>query len=269
MNYKKEFKNALEFAEANNLYLGSGNPNGKILVIGKEHYYDHKSELNSDDFYKEILEVRENDIHKNLSSWRNNITESFSPHWNDDLDSTIINSNPFTIYWNQKNKNNRIVNGVGNGGTSNTYVNYQKIYQNVFLNGVKEETINFQKEFFLSELNDLPSKKSFNFQRLNDLRKSLIEERKELFKNEFFRGFPITIIASGHYPSQHNFDIEKIFNVKWTEETINVGNSWYNLHYSNDKKRILIHTRQLSTSVSSELIDSISQIILNFMNSIK
>jgi len=266
MKYTSHFREALNFAEKEKLYLGSGNPDGKILVIGKEHYFNHNFNIDTDDFYQEILQHRSKEITQNISSWKNNIDNNFFPDWDPDLNIEKININPFTIYWNQKNKNNRIINGIGNGGTSNTYVNYQKIYQNVFLEGKKEENINFQKLFFLSELNDLPSKKSFNFPKLKDLRKEFINQRKNLFRQDFFRSFPVTIIATGHYPNEYDFNIEEVFQVNWIGETSIVGNSWFNIHYSDDKKRILIHTRQLSTSVPNHLIISISNLISNFLN---
>lgn len=79
------------------------------------------------------------------------------------------------------------------------------------------------------------------------------------------KSFPVTIIASGHYPKEYDFDIEKIFDVTWTGETIKVDRSWYNLHYSADKKRLLIHTRQLSTSVSNKLIEALSREVKDFL----
>lgn len=261
MKYKEEFKDVVKFAKQENLFLGYGNPNGKILMIGKEHYFNHKNEIDTNAFYDEIISCRENDIDKNTNSWLKNIEENFKYDWNVNLKDGLDDSNPLNAWWNQKNKQNK----NNNGGTSNTYLHYQKIYQNIFLDGLKEENINFQKEFFLSELNDLPSKKSFNLKKLNDLRSRFINKRKALFEKEFFESFPVTIIAAGHYPEKHDFDIEKIFKVNWIGETTKVDKSWYNLHYSDDKKRLLIHTRQLSTSVSNKLIESLSDTIKKFI----
>ena len=86
-----------------------------------------------------------------------------------------------------------------------------------------------------------------------------------MLKKTFFKSFPVTIIASGHYPKEYDFDIEETFGVTWTGEAIKVGGSWYNLHYSADKKRLLIHTRQLSTSVSNKLIEALSREIKDFL----
>jgi hypothetical protein len=176
------------------------------------------------------------------------------------------------MYWNQRNlQNKKLKNGDWNFGTSNTYLQYQKIYQNIFNDSVKQENINFQKEFFLTELNDLIAKKDYNFNRLKELKQDFISKREVLFNLPFFKSFPIIIIASGHYSKQFNFNIEKTFEVEWTKETLPVGKSWINLHYSTNSKnkKLLIHTRQLSTSVESELITKISDLIKDFLIDLK
>lgn len=266
MKYTKEFEQAVKLAKKENLFLGYGNPNGKILMIGKEYAFEHKCEKNTKEFYDEIIKKREEENKNNILSWESNITENFEPDWNPNKQAEILNGNPYIMYWNQRNlQDQKLKNGQWNGGTSNTYLHYQKIYQNVFLNREKQTHINFQKEFFLTEMNDLPSKMSYPFSRLNELRKYFIDKRKPLFELPFFRNFPIIIIASGHYPRDYNFDIQKIFNVKY-EKLIEIGNSWYNFHRSTDEKRMVIHTRQLSTSISTELIDALSNKIIKSLD---
>lgn len=267
MEYSEKFKEAIDFSKDNKLFLGYGNPNGKILMIGKEQYYKCLKPLDTDEFYQELLEKRNEVNQINISSWLKNIDEKFIPEWNYNLDSNIINSNPQTIFWNQRNIPNRFseIKKEWNFGTSNTYLHYQKIYQNVFLDGVKETNINFQKEFFISELNDLLAEQDFNFKRLKKLKQDFISKRENLFKLSFFRSFPVVIIASGHYSKDFDFDIQDVFDIEYVGKTTEIGNSWYNLHYSGDGKRMLIHTRQLSTSVSTDLIEALSNEIKNFI----
>lgn len=272
MNYSEEFEEVIRFSKINELFLGYGNPNGKVLMIGKEQYYNSKEIPDSDKFYDDLLEVRKQENQKNVNSWFKNIEENFSPIWNPLIAVEDINSNPYTNYWNQKNvQNMKLKNGEWNFGTSSTYLHYQKIYQNVFLDGVKETNINFQKEFFISELNDLMAEKDFNFKTLKKLKQDFISERQELFSLAFFKSFPIVLVASGNYSKDFNFDIQKTFDVEWTKETIPVGKSWINLHYSTnpENKRLLIHTRQLSTSVTNELIEKLSKIIKDFLKELE
>jgi hypothetical protein len=261
MEYSKEFKKAVDFSKENKLFLGYGNPNGKILMIGKEHYFNHSLKEDSPEFYQEMLKARELENQNNFTSWENNINSNFEPKWPLGQEFYCDKSNAFTAWWNQRNIQD---DKKGNCGTSNTYLHYQKLYQNVFLDGKKEKRINFQKEFFNSELNDLPAKKDFNLPQLNKFKREFISKRQELFDLSFFKTFPVVILASGHYPSIYNFDIEKIFGVTF-KKTIPIGKSWYNLHYSEDEKRMLIHTRQLSTSVSTDLMEALSDKVKIFL----
>jgi hypothetical protein len=260
MNYSDEFKKAVNFSKEKKLFLGYGNPNGKILIVGKEHYFKHSLEENSREFYEEILKAREIENQNNVSSWEYNIENKFEPKWPLNQEFYCDNSNAFTAWWNQRN----IQDKKGNSGTSNTYLHYQKLYQNIFLNGQKEDRINFQKEFFNTELNDLPAKKDFNLPELNKLKREFITMRQELFGLPFFKTFPVVIVAAGHYPCRYNFNIEKTLGVNFIK-TIPISGTWYNLHYSDDQKRLLIHTRQLSTSVSKNLIEALSNEIKTFL----
>lgn len=264
MKYTNEFKEVVEFCKTNNLFVGYGNPNSKILIVGKEHYFPHSHEVNTEAFFEEVLEARKSENFQNVKVWKENIESNFNPSWQPQ-DTFSDNSNPLTAWWNQRNIPNRLKkNGEWNGGTSNTYLHYQKIYQNVFLEGIKQEKINFQKGIFLSEMNDLPSKESYRIEKLNSLRNEFIEARKELFRQPFFRNFPVVVIASGPYVKEHNFDIQEIFDVVFYR-TVEIGKSWYNVHFSRDHSRIVIHTRQLSTSVPNELTLDLSQQIKDFL----
>lgn len=268
MKYSKEFEDAVSFAKEHTLFLGYGNPNGKILIVGKEHYFHHKHNKDTKDFYDEIVAHRNVENINNALSWENNIKNKFVPNWDSVIPRQLLDSNPQTKYWNQKNKRNRqLKSGQWNGGTSSTYTYYQKIYQNVFLSGNKEECINFQKEFFITELNDLPAKKDYKFQKLKELKNKFITERQNLFNLPYFKSFPVVIIASGHYSRDFNFDIEKTFEVEWDKETKISNSTWYNLHKSSDEKRLVIHTRQLSNRVSNIFIDDMSELVKEFLQS--
>lgn len=266
MEYSEEFKEAIEFCKVKNLFLGYGNPNGKILMIGKEQYFNSISTNDTDEFYKELLEKRNKVNQININSWLKNINENFIPKWDERQECFCDDSNALTAWWNQKNKQNN----KNNGGTSNTYLQYQKIYQNVFNDSIKQDNINFQKEFFITELSDLVAKKDYQFPRLKELKKGYVLERQELFKLPFFKSFPIIVIASGHYSKDFDVNLEKVFDVKWKNETTSVGKSWINLHDSSNpkNKKLLIHTRQLSTSVETELIERLSNEINKFLKSL-
>jgi len=68
MNYSEEFKKVVEFSEEKKMFLGYGNPNGRVLLIGKEQYYYSKQIPDSEKFYDDLLEVRKQENQKNINS---------------------------------------------------------------------------------------------------------------------------------------------------------------------------------------------------------
>src|SRR5690606_18609756 len=135
----------------------------------------------TDEFYDDLLQKREEVNLKNAESWLQNIEQEFQPNWDLKIEGFLDDSNALTAWWNQRNiPNRKLKNGGWNSGTSNTYLHYQRIYQDVFLNGEKQDHINFQKNFFITEMNDLLAEKDFSFRRLKSLKREFIEEREKL-----------------------------------------------------------------------------------------
>ena len=258
--YTEKFKQVVQYCKENNLFVGYGNPNGKVLVIGKEAAHIGKEETT------ENLEKKKEELFQsNVSQWEHILSTNEVPNY--DGERPISHENPLYAYGNQFNKKDIRKEGKPyNGGTSSTYLNYEKLYEQLFLQGEKLEKINFQKEFFITELSDYPTKESYNDKEIEALRQQSIEERKPLFELPFFKDFPIVIVAAGDYPKKYDFDMQQIFDVQWEGKPIKVGEKyWYNLHFSKDNKRILIHTRQLSNRVSNELIAAIANEAKKFL----
>ena len=258
--YTEKFKQVVQYCKENNLFVGYGNPNGKVLVIGKEAAHIGKEETT------ENLEKKKEELFQsNVSQWEHILSTNEVPNY--DGERPISHENPLYAYGNQFNKKDVRKEGKPyNGGTSSTYLNYEKLYEQLFLQGEKLKKINFQKEFFITELSDYPTKESYKDKEIEALRKQSIEERKPLFALPFFKEFPIVIVAAGHYPKRYKFDMQQIFDVQWEGKPIKVGEKyWYNLHFSKDNKRILIHTRQLSNRVSNELIAAIANEAKKFL----
>ena len=259
--YTEKFKQVVQYCKENNLFVGYGNPNGKVLVIGKEAAHVAKEDL-ADHLEKKKEEL----LQSNVAQWEHILSTGEVPNY--DGERPISDENPLYAYGNQYNKRDNLNNKKGNpynGGTSDTYTKYEKFYEQLFLHGEKLKKINFQKEFFITELSDYPTKESYKDNEIEALRKQSIEERKPLFALPFFKEFPIVIVAAGDYPEKYNFDMQQTFDVQWEGKTIEVGKYWYNLHFSKDNKRILIHTRQLSNSFSGELIVAIANEAKKFL----
>ena len=256
--YTEKFKQVVQYCKQNNLFVGYGNPNGKVLVIGKEAAHVAKEDL-ADHLEKKKEEL----LQSNVAQWEHILSTGEVPNY--DGEHPISDENPLYAYGNQFNKKDIRKEGKPyNGGTSDTYTKYEKLYEQLFLQGEKLKKINFQKEFFITELSDYPTKESYNDKEVEALRQQSIEERKPLFALPFFKDFPIVIVAAGDYPSRYQIDLEKTFDVVYKGE-IEVRKDRYFLHFSKDNKRILIHTRQLSNSVSDELIAAIASEAKKFL----
>ena len=252
--YTEKFKQVVQYCKENNLFVGYGNPNGKVLVIGKEAAHIAKEETT------ENLEKKKEELFQsNVSQWEHILSTNELPNYDGERPNS---HNPLYAYGNQYNSWDK----SKKGGTSRTYLNYEKLYEQLFLQGEKLKKINFQKEFFITELSDYPTKESYKDKEIEALRQQSIEERKPLFALPFFKEFPVVIVAAGHYPKRYKFDMQQIFDVQWEGKPIKVGEKyWYNLHFSKDNKRILIHTRQLSNSFSGELIVAIANEAKKFL----
>lgn len=262
--YHSDFISMVEFANTNNLYVGTGNPSSKILIIGKEaaissdntEQYNREMKDNGKDWFRNI---ETNTQFHGVSSW----FEEHPPMFN-----------PLYPYKNQLNRiemrNSQGNVTRGHGGTSKTWHNYQRLMDSIYNNGMKSTHINFHKYAFCSELNQVTGKYSKDVPRKE--RMDSIQERRELFNFSFFRSFPITIIAVGHYVRDFEIDLQKMFDVVYHEEhskelSIGMSRDFINIHYGkNDPYRLLIHTNQLSM-VSSELTDRLGNICLRFLSS--
>ena len=92
--------------------------------------------------------------------------------------------------------------------------------------------------------------------------KSGMPDRKEWMRsNDFFRSFPVVVLACSNYISNQSgrCDINEPFNVKCTGvcEKYSKGN-WFFSHKSEEGKRLVIQTRQLSANVDNKLLMDLS-----------
>lgn len=263
--YTQEFISMVKFAFANSMFLGTGNPNSNILIIGKEAAISMSD--NEEQYNREIR----NNAGDWIKNYENNIQVSDVSSW---FDAENRSYNPLYPYKNQLNtvemrdKNNRIIRGQG--GTSRTCFNYQKLMEVLYNGGIKSDKINFHAYSFSSELNEITGKYSKLVPRKDRLES--IEKRKNLFAKPFFRQFPVTIVAVGHYVRDFEINLEKMFDVTYQKElslkhSDGLGKDFINVHFGNngERKRILVHTNQLSM-ISSELIHRLGKLCGEFLH---
>ncbi len=265
MNYSNDFQNVVKYCATEKTFLGYGNPDAKVLIVGKEQALRESIRPENPDFYNVITRQQSLDNDTNISLWEKNISEYIKPEWDNIPNGSSEPLNPLYSHGAQRN----IRNNNRNGGTSDTYLKYQKLYQLLFNGGEKSDLLSFQKDFFITELSDIPTKQSYRDPKLNQLRKEAVQKRINLFKQPFFSNFPVVIIAAGHYPKLYGFDMEAIFNVKY-EPSKNPNlekyrGNWCNVHYGYKDEKILLHTRQLSQNVCNSLLSEMKNLIQPFI----
>jgi hypothetical protein len=241
MTRKELFAEMLKQAKEQQFgYIGTGNPEAKILIVGKECAIGEKEELGKEEYGKN-LSLWERDKDKKISDIPFRDRGAYSPLY------------PYKGQCMKLEKSEK-----SSWGTSPTWLNYQKLHNHIF--GDSAGKINFHENIFITELNDAPSTKT------KDAVKTSIHKRKEFIKNSpYFNGFPAIILAGlGYYEiSKDHNDIEDIFGVKFCEERCADNNEkqCYWIHWNSGNTKLVINTRQLSMNVADQLLKEIAEII--------
>ena len=240
MDYSLDFKNVVVEAERLKMYIGEGNPLSKILVIGKELGQIE----NYDDNYQ-----CDRSVSDNFTLWKKNIEYGSIINFDD-----IQGNNPLFAL---KGITKKDLPSAGH-----TWNKYQKINDLVFN---QDDTFehNFHKTFFITELNQSPAKKS------EDAKKHSIQERISFFKNnQFYKQFPIVILACGTYIKGSEicdtFGVEFIENGQHSFGDSGKHQKFWIHHGINNTPKLVIHTRQLSGPIFNTLLEGIADEIKQF-----
>lgn len=219
MNYSKEFNDLLNNAiwNKNEHFVGYGNPDATILVIGKECAIDINSEWGKKGYEEEYL--------KNFYLWQKQISKGEIINWieNPKLEWSIFH--PRAPFYGQRfviekrNKDGEIISGKG--GTSSTWYNYQKL-----INIIREQgklssqanitTIDFYEDCFITELNELCRPNDNNMiPSEKQMIKDNIRNRFDLMKatNSFWSHFQTVILACGPYADALRADKQLLFDI--------------------------------------------------------
>jgi hypothetical protein len=234
MEYSKDFKELLHTLP-DNAYVGLGNPNAKILFIGKEAGSEIGSETN----------------HGNSISWKKK-----------ELD--------YSKRYVPKESNIRNLN--------HTWQRYQKLHDKIFSGlsmdaGLKKNDkyeITFIENIFTTELSNLPAKNTNQAKRQTNFSIELEKRKQSFFRSKFIQQFPITVIfaTDNKYIETYPGEVCALFKVRFSVKHNYIGKDSIWIHYSSDPEntpKLLIHTRQLTNSISKELTDNLAAIIMNFM----
>ncbi len=141
--------------------------------------------------------------------------------------------------------------------------NYQRLYECIKHDGEpnkRPSQLDFEQGVFTTEMSQLASRKTALAQKKDGFSNE-VECRKILLKNPYFDKFDVIVLACGHYISLQ--EIEESFHVKDNKKLIHYGKvNWFSVYSS--KYRIVIHTRNLSSGVSTLMLKEIGKTIRDF-----
>ncbi|MUV04598.1 hypothetical protein GN157_12850 [Flavobacterium rakeshii] len=254
MEYPEIFIKKVFESKKTGSYIGTGNPNSKILIVGKETATDIENKANGNELYLRFQNEMLQDFKENANKWSSNIERLINvaaiPNWTGGKDSPLT-SNPLFPFKSLHAKELR---------EGQTWSKYQKLHDLIFLNdvsSVKDKEIDFHNNFFLTEMNSSPAKFT------KDADKSGIPDRKKVIEESaFFQNFPVVILACSNYINGK--EIEEVFKVKFDKQFGSQKQLFWT-HYNTDKTKLVIHTRQLSTNVSNNLLIEMANEIRDFL----
>lgn len=228
IEYSQAFQDFVKTCLATSNFVGTGNPNAKILIVGKEAAISPEK-IEGQNWYN-----------RNAKNWDEHITKGTC----ECLEYPVEPGHELRHGWGR-----------------NTWSKYQQLVDQIFDIKTENFYVNFLQHAFTTEINDSPNK------RTSSASKEGLSGRKALFKeSRFFREFPVVILACSDYIHNHGEirEIDDIFQVKFDGHDpgkyhYSKGN-WFYTHHNEDHSRLVIHTRQLSSNVNNSLISDMASI---------
>jgi|SRR5690554_995936 len=236
--YKDTFMNLVDFANGksellineqnlitNPYYIGFGNPNSKILILGQEKAIKSDNELQ--------IKVESLD---NPKQWnylvKNNIEDIDYKFYSD-----YYFKNPLHPYDGKPTK-------------GNTWLQYQKLINFIYPDIDNERNNSFLLNSFITEINHQVSPRQLGNQKG--------ENRESVNNHVFYKSFKITILAIGKY--LNNKEIESRFNVSYQQD-LSQSRQRLMIFTNESDNRIVLNIRQLSNDIRTEYLERISVIV--------
>lgn len=233
MNAPDTFIDLVYSDENKQNYIGMGNPNARILIIGREPAHDLNTQVGREAFFQ--------DQELNRVNWKNLIE-------NRPIEGCCNPRRPFP--------NQKCLRANGdNDGTASTWVWYQKLIDLVlgreYDRPYSLRPLDFHDFCFHTDISAAAAKNLATTER--KAKESSIEERsRDLFSHAFFRQFPIIILGIGT-------DVGKYVPLDWCGNVLGFPPNEVEKGFDEYKKepmlwvnrdskgcRILIHTQCLS-----------------------
>lgn len=267
MDFKANFESFLDLAErCGQSYVGHGNPNAKVLIVANEPGTTDKDLL-------------ENDLGNNLIKWRENLLfrpdqSDIKEMFNAQHDLLWDDLNPLWPFKGQHFSQIRVkmmhdkepvVINKDKRPTSRSWLQYQKLIDMIYnekneCHRQKEDPIDFFKHAFITDFSAAAGLHSNDVS--EEKRMESIKKRLPMFGSDFISCFPVIIVASGHYVRDIPMlkDLFKVFPGFKEIKKINDNFGWRNIHYGENRSRILIHTKHFASAIKDEYLRQIASI---------
>jgi len=255
MKYSDEFKKLINNELQNPTYIGLGNPNAKILIVGKEVSINPNS---VEEIHQLGIKFYKNNIHDWMLNIQNNIDQKDVTEWLPEKKE----SNPLYFLKGEIKKN-----------VSYTWKNYEKLHEIIYFEKLIPDNLRileFQKDFFITEMSNFPSKTTHIAQQNKKFKEELEKRKNTFFRSEFIQNFPVVVLACSNYiwNKDNDWQINDIFRVtydfdkkysKGVYEFSEKNRFW--THYSENGEKLVIHTRQLSNNVKNDMLTEMGTLI--------
>ncbi len=237
MNYSNEFHRLIEDCKQNKQYVGLGNPNAKILFIGKETGVDIGTQL----------------YHGMGESWlekKFDYSSRFRP-----TEAQLCDGKHT---WQKYQKLFELI-----------------ISEQLDNNNIKAKDedyeITFVENVFTSELSNLAAPNTRDAKKNKEFSSALKERKESFWKNEFIKQFPIVFIfaSDNKYIETYQGEVCELFDVKFYEQRTAKQDKYW-IHYAEEGMhqvypKLLIHTRQLTNGASNDLINDLAEVAKQFI----
>ena len=226
-----EFQNLIKKCEEEKQWIGVGNPLAPILIVGKEPAID-------------LQQGEDEQIHI-----MNNVMAVRDCFNNGDIVNLFLQPHPkrATSTWNK----------------------YQYLIDLILYDRKIERSRDVPLPFgafsFITEMNNTVSLNT------GTAKKNI---RVDFFKHRFYQDFPVVILACSNYIRNNGNDrqIDETFGVhfdmdgeKRSGEHLYENGLWFYTHHNKDNTKLVIHTWQLSQSISDVMLQDMATIIRNHL----
>ncbi len=232
--YPKEFKELVERGLQDNFYVGTGNPNAKILLVGKEAAKGADYRLEKGAFVD------------NAKTWKKHFEENTTPSYSFMPEINILRK------------------------SGNPWRAYQTLQSIIYDNPIDYKDrencmkIDFLENIFTTEMSDVTEVKKLLKQEQFALKLRLDKRINTFLNTDFIKQFPIVLLVCGKYISNEpEHHIENIFNVKFF--TTESKYPPFDTYYNENRTKLVIHSPQLSGAVYNHVLERMGEIIRKFM----